>query len=92
MFHVFEHFLNELFTDIFLIWTEHFSRQVFSSKMEDETCVGFMSSSIAPRTERRRQISFIPQLFEHHFLAQMFNINFFELNQLREIVSQRKNV
>ena len=35
MFYVFEHFFYEHFTNIFLIWTEHFSCQVFSSKMED---------------------------------------------------------
>ena len=91
MFHVFEHFFGELFKNIFQIWTEHFSRQVFSSKIEDKTCVGFISSSNAPRTKRRRQISFIPQLFEHHFSAQMFKFNFSELNQSREIVRQRKN-
>ena len=32
MFHVFEHFLTELFTNIFLLWTEHFSRQVLVQK------------------------------------------------------------
>ena len=32
MFHVFEHFFTELFTNIFLLWTEHFSRQVLVQK------------------------------------------------------------
>ena len=32
MFHVFEHFFTDFFTNTFLLWTEHFSRQVLVQK------------------------------------------------------------